>query len=148
MQSALCTANKHVVLKHRILPHMQGQQSSLIFSRSCSPEAASPAASTTVPWPPCDQTTGFLQLVADGDPVMNVDCLDLLSFDPTVYQQMVSYPAEVMTIMDSEAQKLARQFQTEEDLADEDEDGLGGLGILVFPSAGARVIPAVLLLCI
>ena len=79
---------------------------------------------------------------------MNVDCLDLLSFDPTVYQQMVSYPAEVMTIMDSEAQKLARQFQTEEDLADEDEDGLGGLGILVFPCAGVRIVPAVLLLCI
>ena len=72
-----------------------------------------------------------MQLVADGDPVMNVDCLDLLAFDPTVYQQMVSYPAEVMTIMDSEAQKLARQFQTEEDLAEEDEEGLGGLGILV-----------------
>ena len=72
-----------------------------------------------------------MQLVADGDPVMNVDCMDLHAFDPTVYLQMVSYPAEVMTIMDSEAQKLARQFQTEEDLADEEDEGLGGLGILV-----------------
>ena len=71
------------------------------------------------------------QLVADGDPVMNVDCMDLASYDATVYQQMVSYPAEVMTIMDSEAQKLARQFQTEDDLMEDDEEGLGGLAVLV-----------------
>ena len=69
---------------------------------------------------------------------MNVDCMDLHAYDPTVYQQMVSFPAEVMTIMDSEAQKLARQFQTEEDLMEDDEGGLGGLAVLVRPQGESR----------
>ena len=82
----------------------------------------------------------MVQLVADGDPVMNVDCMDLQSYDPTVYQQLVSYPAEVMTIMDTEAQKLARTFQPEDEPMGDDMEGGAGLAVLVGCTSACTVV--------
>ena len=57
--------------------------------------------------------------------------MDLQSYDSTVYQQLVTYPAEVMTIMDTEAQKLARTFQPEDEPMGDEAEGGGGLAVLV-----------------
>jgi MCM N-terminal domain len=48
-----------------------------------------------------------LQAIDNEDPVLNVDCANIASSDPTLYSHLLSCPTEVIPLMDTEARNLA-----------------------------------------
>ena len=58
-----------------------------------------------------------MQLHEDGEWVLNVDCRHIHSFDQTLYSHLVNYPAEVTSLLDSEARLVLGQLFPEQDSA-------------------------------
>lgn len=59
-----------------------------------------------------------LQLHEDGEWVLNVDCKHIQAFDQTLYGHLVNYPAEITSLLDSEARSVLGQLFPDQDPAD------------------------------
>ena len=51
-----------------------------------------------------------MQLREDGEFVLNIDCRHIHSFDTTLYSNLVNYPCEVTSLLDSEARSLLAEL--------------------------------------
>ena len=51
-----------------------------------------------------------MQLREDGEYVLNIDCRHIHSFDTTLYSNLVNYPCEVTSLLDSEARSLLAEL--------------------------------------
>ena len=60
-------------------------------------------------------SNGPVQLHEDGEWVLNVDCKHIHTYDQTLYSHLVNYPAEVTSLLDSEARLVLAQLFPEQD---------------------------------
>lgn len=52
--------------------------------------------------------------------VLNIDCADIAMMDPVLYSHLITYPTEVIPLMDQEAQALASSYEASESGGAED----------------------------
>ena len=57
---------------------------------------------------------GYVQALDDEEIFLNIDLIHLREFDSELYSQLVSYPGEVIPLLDSEARYLAEDLEGQE----------------------------------